>query len=85
VAVTLWENLGLEPTKSFLATAQNNYAQQLKAFVCRERILESTQKVQTRKYAKNIFFYTLTQVRLTQFQHISDNVKHFRKLEISTM
>lgn len=32
MAVTLGEYLGLEPTKSFLATPRNNYAQQLKAF-----------------------------------------------------
>lgn len=53
-------------------------------FECRgKKILESNQKVQTRKYAKKIFFfYTLTQVRLSQFQHVFDNLKHFRKLEI---
>lgn len=49
----------------------------------KKKLLESNQKVQTRKYAKKIFFfYILTQVRLLQFQHIFDNLKHFRKLEI---
>ena len=47
------------------------------------KIPESNQKVQTRKYAKKTFFlYTTTQVRMIQFQHIFDNWKHFRKLEI---
>lgn len=35
-----------------------------------KKILESNQKVQTRKYAKISFPYILTQVRLIQFQHI---------------
>lgn len=84
MAVTVKENLGLEPTKSFLTSAWTTLDNSnWRLCECREKVPESNQKVQIRKYAKKIFFlYTTTQVRMIQFQHIFDNLKHIRKLEI---